>query len=119
AIRVSLDMNGSVRYEWGSIKYSTKKFIEHLKPEDKFALVIFDEQARLKMDWGNSSSRIDAVLSSVYCKGNTALWDAIWLVCTEVFKGVQEKKAVIIMSDGLDNGSSVSFSALLVVTMRY
>ncbi len=117
-IAITLDTSGSVRYEWGSIKYSTKKFIEHLKPEDKFALVTFDEQARLKMDWGNSSSRVDAVLSSVYCKGNTALWDAIWLVCTEVFKGVQEKKAMIIMSDGLDNDSSVGYSGMLDAAVR-
>jgi Ca-activated chloride channel family protein len=117
-IAIVLDTSGSVRYEWGGIKYSTKKFIEHLKPEDKFALITFDEDARLKMDWGSNPSRVDAVLSSVYCKGNTDLWDAIWLACTEVFKGVQEKKAVIIMSDGLDNGSSVSYSAMLDAAIR-
>ncbi len=99
-IAITLDTSGSVRYEWGSIKYSTKKFIEHLNPEDKFALVTFDEQARLKMDW------------------DTALWDAIWLVCTEVFKGVQEKKAMIIMSDGLDNDSSVGYSGMLDAAVR-
>ena len=47
-----------------------------------------------------------------------ALWDAIWLVCTEVFKGVQEKKAMIIMSDGLDNDSSVGYSGMLDAAVR-
>src|SRR5437867_9065217 len=72
-IAIVLDISGSVRYEWGSIKFATKKFIEHLKPEDKFALVTFNEETRLKMDWGSNPSRVDQVLTSVYCKGGTAL----------------------------------------------
>ncbi len=117
-IAVVLDTSGSVRYEWGSIKYSTKKFIEHLKAEDKFSLVTFEEDTRLKMDWGNESKRLDQVLTSVYCKGGTALWNAIYVVCTEVFKDIREKKAMIIMSDGLDNGSSVSYSEMLDAAIR-
>src|SRR5438034_5783155 len=64
-IAITLDTSGSVRYEWGSIKYATKKFIEHLTPEDKIALVNFDEQPRIKMARGNSFSRVISILSLV------------------------------------------------------
>lgn len=117
-IAIVLDISGSVRYEWGSIKLATKRFVEHLTPEDKFALVTFNEETRLKMDWDHGPSRLDAVLTSVYCKGNTNLWDAIWVVSTEVFKDIREKKAIIIMSDGLDNGSTVSYSDMLNSAVR-
>lgn len=112
-IAIVLDSSGSVRSEWGSIKYSTRKFVEHLEPEDQFALVTFNIETRLKMDWGNKSDRLDAVLTSVYCKDNTNLWDTIWVVSKEVFKDVGEKKAMIIMTDGLDNASSVSYKEAL------
>jgi Ca-activated chloride channel homolog len=117
-IAIVLDVSGSVRTEWGSIKYATKRFAEHLKPEDQFALVTFNTETRLKMDWGRLLDRIDPVLTSVYCKDNTSLWDAIWVVSGDVFKGIREKKAMIIMSDGLDNGSSVSYKEALEAAVR-
>ncbi len=117
-IAVVLDISGSVRTEWGSIKFATKKFLENLKPEDEFALVTFNTQVRLKMDWGRKFDRVDPVLTSVYCKDQTNLWDAIYLTATDVFKGIKEKKAIIIMSDGLDNNSSVSYDEALQAAIR-
>lgn len=117
-IAIVLDISGSVRSEWGSIRYATKKFIENLHKEDRFALVTFNEDTRLKMDWGQETKRLDAVLTSVYCKGYTNLWDAIYVVSNDVFEGVREKKAVIIMSDGLDTSSGVSYQAALDSAVR-
>jgi Ca-activated chloride channel homolog len=108
-IAIVLDSSGSVRREWGTIKYATKRFVENLNPEDAFSIVSFNTEIRLKMDWGRKTDRVDTVLSSIYCKDNTKLWDAIWVVCNDVFKGIREKKAIIIMSDGLDNESYVSY----------
>jgi Ca-activated chloride channel family protein len=112
-IAIVLDSSGSVRSEWGSIKYATEKFVENLKPEDQFALVTFNTETRLKMDWGRKTDRLDAVLTSVYCKDNTNLWDALWVVSNEVFRDLPEKKAMIIMTDGLDNQSSIAYKEAL------
>jgi len=104
--------------EWGTIKFSTKKFTENLKPEDQFSLVTFNTEIRLKMDWGRKTDRLDNVLGSIFCKGETNLWDAIYVVSNDVFKGVQEKKAMIIMSDGLDNNSAVAYNDALDAAIR-
>jgi Ca-activated chloride channel family protein len=112
-IALVLDASGSVVSEWGTIKYATKRFVEHLKPEDQFSLITFNNEIRLKMDWGRKTDRVDAVLTSIYCKGNTKLWDAIYVVSNDVFRGIKEKKAIIIMSDGMDNESTVSFDEAL------
>jgi VWFA-related protein len=117
-IAIVLDISGSVRTEWGTIKYATKKFAENLKPEDQFSLVTFNTETRLKMDWGRQMDRLDAVLGSVYCKDLTNLWDAIWVVSNEVFSGVKEKKAMIVMSDGLDNNSTVTYKEALDAAVR-
>jgi Ca-activated chloride channel homolog len=117
-IAIVLDVSGSVRSEWGTIKYATKKFVENLKPEDAFALVSFNSEIRLKMDWGRKTDRVDSVLTSIYCKDNTKLWDAIHIVCTDVFKGIKEKRAVIIMSDGLDNESFYTYDEALQAAIR-
>jgi Ca-activated chloride channel family protein len=117
-IAIVLDASGTVRSEWGTIKYATRRFVEHLQQEDQFALISFNNEIRLKMDWGRKTDRIDPVMTSIYCKGSTKLWDAVWIVSTDVFRGIQEKKAMIIMSDGLDNDSSVTFDEALQTAIR-
>jgi Ca-activated chloride channel family protein len=117
-IAIVLDTSESVRTEWGTIKYATKRFVENLKPEDEFSLISFNSDIRLKMDWGRNTDRVAPVLTSIYCKDNTKLWDAIWVVCNDVFKGIQEKKAMIIMSDGLDTQSTVSYDEALQAAIR-
>lgn len=112
-IALVLDSSGSVRSEWGTIKYATKRFVEHLKPEDQFSIISFNSEIRLKMDWGRKIERVDPVLTSIYCKDYTKLWDAIWITCTDVFKDVVGKRAMIIMTDGMDNESSVSYDEAL------
>jgi Ca-activated chloride channel family protein len=117
-VAIVLDISGSVRPEWGRIKFSTKKFAENLQQEDQFAIVTFNTETRLKMDWGRKLDRIDPVLSSIYCKENTHLWDTVWVVATQVFEGVTEKRAIIIMTDGLDSGSTVTYKESLDSAVR-
>ena len=117
-IAIVLDTSGSVRSEWGTIRHSTMRFTESLQPEDQFSLIAFNELTKLKMDWGMDTSPLSAVLTSIYCKGGTNLWDALWLVSTEVFQGIQEKKAIIIMSDGLDSNSGVSYGEMIESAVR-
>ena len=117
-IAIVLDISGSVRSAWGTIMHATRRFVEHLHPEDQFALLTFNTEIRLRMDWGNETDRMDAVLGSIYCKDNTKLWDAIWAISTSGFKGIEEKKAVIIMSDGMDTGSSVSYKEAVEAAER-
>ncbi len=117
-IAIVLDISGSVRGEWGTIKYATRRFVENLKPEDQYALVTFNTETRLKIDWGTKTDRLDDVLSSIYCKDNTNLWDTVYLVANDVFKGIREKKAMIIMSDGLDNNSSTPYKDALAAAVR-
>jgi VWFA-related protein len=117
-IALVLDSSGSVVSEWGTIKYATKRFLENLKPEDQFSLTSFNTEIKLRMDWGHKTDRVDPVLTSIYCKGNTKLWDAIYVVSNDVLKGIKEKKAMIIMSDGMDNESAVSYDEALQAAVR-
>jgi len=117
-IAIVLDISGSVQKEWTAIKYATRKFIENLKAEDQFALVAFNTETFLKMDWGNKTDRLDEVLTSIYCKDLTNLWDTIYVVGNDVFKGMRDKKAMIIMTDGLDNNSSMAYKEALEAAVR-
>ena len=117
-IAIVLDISQSVRSAWGTIMHATKRFVDYLHPEDQFALFTFNTDIRLKMDWGNQTDRVDDVLGSIYCKDKTKLWDTVWAVCSNGFKGIDEKKAIIIMSDGEDTESSISYKEAVEAAVR-
>jgi VWFA-related protein len=112
-IAIVLDASGSVQDEWDAIKSSTLKFAETLHPLDRFALITFNTKPSLRMDWTNQPDRLGKVLASITCEDNTNLWDAITFVADKVFAGITDKKAMILMSDGLDNGSAISYEDAL------
>ena len=113
-IAIVLDISGSVRTEWGSIKYATKKFVGASEARRPVLTDHLQHRNPVENGLGHGRfDRIDPVLTSVYCKDNTNLWDALYVVSNEVFKGIKEKKAVIIMSDGLDNNSSITYDQAL------
>ena len=117
-IAIVLDISASVNNAWGTIRYATLKFVEHLHPDDRFSLYTFNTQTRLKMDWGQKTDRMGQVLSSIYCTGNTKVWDTVWLISREGFEGIEDKKAIIIMSDGMDNRSSKTYDETLEAAVR-
>ena len=117
-IAIVLDISGSVRPEWGTIKQATKRFVEHFRPDDNFSLTIFNDEVRMIMDWGKRTDPVDAKLTSVYCKGDTKLWDAIWAVSTDAFNGIDGKKAMIIMTDGMDNQSITNYAEAVRVALE-
>jgi len=117
-VAIVLDISGSVNSAWGTIRHATRSFVEHLHPEDRFSLYTFNTQIRLKMDWGNNTDRVDEVLGSIYCTGNTKIWDTVWAVSRNAFRGDEDKKAVIMMSDGMDNRSGISYSDAVEAAVR-
>lgn len=117
-LAIVLDISGSVNTAWGTIMHATRRFVEHLHSDDRFSLYTFNTQIRLKMDWGNKTDKMEEVLGSIFCTGNTKVWDTVWAISRGAFKGIKEKKAVIIMSDGMDNRSSKSYNEAVEAAVR-
>jgi Ca-activated chloride channel family protein len=117
-IAIVLDISGTIRSAWGTVMHATRRFVENLHPEDQFSLYTFNSEIRLRMDWGRKTDRIDAVLGSIFCKDNTKLWDTVWMVSSNAYRGMKEKKAMIIMSDGMDNESYYSFEEAVEAAVR-
>ena len=98
-----IDASGSVRGEWGSIKNAARRFADQLGPEDRMAVVVFNHETRLMQDWTPTPAQVSLALDKVFPKGRTFLWDAVYVACDDLLKGVQGKKAIILLSDGFDN----------------
>ena len=106
---------------------------------DKAFVVHFDFDIELLQDLTSSRPKLEAALQKLqvaqprqmqtggsdpgqgqphYGGGGTKLYDAVFLASDEITSKVQGRKALIILSDGVDQGSKVSLSRAIEAAQR-
>ncbi|MDA2937195.1 VWA domain-containing protein [Acidobacteria bacterium AH-259-A15] len=113
-----IDISGSTREAQGHIRRAALGFAKSLGPEDRVTIVTFNDAPRLIVDWTNDIERIELALGSIYAKGYTVLNDALYVVFDDLLKEVQGKKAVIVLTDGIDNNSMVGQDEVVNLATR-
>jgi Ca-activated chloride channel homolog len=102
-----MDISGSTRSAQSEIKRAALEFAKNLSPEDKVAVVVFNFQPRLILNWSNDLAKIQNALDSVYPRGTTMLHDALFVTFDDLLKDVEGRKAVLLLTDGADTGSTI------------
>ena len=102
-----LDMSGSTKEHWKIIKKAAKKFIETLSPNTPIAVAAFTRRFMVICDFScdrkTLKERIDKTKN---LSSGTAFYDATWSTLN-LFKEVKEqRKAIVMMTDGVDNSLS-------------
>ena len=88
-------------------------FAGHLRSGDKYSAVIFAHKPIKILDWTDDLKSFQNILRNVKTFGKTALYDSMEYVIDTMFDKVQGKKAIIILSDGVDNSSSKSLARVM------
>lgn len=89
-----------------------KRFIETSDERDEYFLIGFNTRAQLLLDRTRDGDAVLNKLTFVQTKGSTALYDACYLGVEKVGRGVHQKHAVLLLSDGQDNSSRYTFNEL-------
>jgi len=102
-----LDASGSTKEHWKIIKKAAKKFIETLSPNTPIAVAAFTRRFMVICDFScdrkTLKERIDKAKN---LSSGTAFYDATWSTLN-LFKEVKEqRKAIVMMTDGVDNSLS-------------
>lgn len=113
SISIVFDTSGSMSdKKITQAKEALANFINTSKTRDEFFLIDFNSRARLLVDRTRDGDAVLNKFTFVQPKGNTALYDAVYLGVEKVMKGAHPKKIVLIISDGEDNNSRYSFREL-------
>jgi Ca-activated chloride channel homolog len=91
-----------------NIRISKNWFIRFLKnrnPQDEFFLITFNEKINLVESFTKETSELQGDIAVVKTGGWTALYDAVYRGLDKVKEGKNEKKALIVISDGEENSS--------------
>lgn len=113
-----IDASGSTRVSQGEIRRAALRFAQSLGEEDEVAVITFNYAPKLILNWTNEIDKVQLALESIYAKGSTVLNDAIYVTFDDLFRGVEGKKAVILLTDGVDTGSMVSFGESVELALR-
>ncbi|MFZ0427062.1 MAG: VWA domain-containing protein [Acidobacteriota bacterium] len=113
-----IDASGSTRFSQVDIRNAALEFVKGLGPEDQVAVITFNDQVKLILDFTSNLDDIKLALESIYAKGSTVLNDAVYVTFDDLLKNVQGKTAVILLTDGIDTGSTVSFDSAMNLALR-
>jgi Ca-activated chloride channel family protein len=129
-VALMLDASGSVVGNIDSLREAAMGFVKELGPEDKVSITEFHTDVELIQDWTSNTDDIRHAISwrfkpgRVMTKdgrssyGTTALYDAIYLAADEQLSKVDGRKAVIILTDGDDTSSKITYEQALAGIIR-
>ncbi|HYL98207.1 MAG TPA: VWA domain-containing protein [Blastocatellia bacterium] len=120
-----LDASGSVIDQLASLRDAAFEFVQHLGREDKVCVMEFHLNVELIQDWTSNQDDLQHAISWRFrpgkipkSGGNTALYDSLYLAATEQLAKVEGRKAIIMLTDGDDNSSKVTYDQALAAVVR-
>jgi Ca-activated chloride channel family protein len=73
--------------------------------DDEYFLIVFADKLKVNTDFTSDLQKLRMTLLTVQSKGSTALYDAIYAGLAKVKEGSHPRKALVVVSDGVDNRS--------------
>ncbi len=119
SVGILIDNSGSLYTDKKNlivIRESLKRALAHLckvgNPANEYFVMAFNKKPSLLQDWTSDPGSMTASLDALNFKGNTAMHDALSQAIPKVIAGRHSKHVLIVVSDGQDNGSDVSFKKI-------
>lgn len=103
-----VDLSGSTENKRDLIKKSTMHFIDAARPDDRLAIVTFSDTTNVISPLTLDREQLKASVANMIGTGGSHVWDAIKFALDSVIgsKTTERRRAVVLMSDGVDGGLS-------------
>src|ERR1017187_3769281 len=110
---IVLDLSGSMKGVLGAAKESLRALMNDANPADEAFLNAVSTRPRAYSGFTQDFDRVLSRIASEDAGGNTALFDTICASLKQLRSGVYTRKALLVISDGMDNHSRYSRQELL------
>jgi Ca-activated chloride channel family protein len=111
-LAVILDSSGSMQAAMDKVHVAAGRFVDNLGIEDRALVIDFDEKVYLLQDLTNDKDLLRRAITSTNALGGTALYDALYASFRRL-RGIEGRKAIILLTDGDDTSSKFSFKRIL------
>jgi Ca-activated chloride channel family protein len=110
---IVLDLSGSMKGVLGAAKESLRALMKDANPADEAFLNTVSTRPRAYSGFTHDFDEVLGRIAGENAGGDTALIDAIYESLQELRSGVHTRKALLVISDGMDNHSRYSREELL------
>jgi Ca-activated chloride channel homolog len=112
-----IDNSGSMKPKRLEVNAAALAFARFSNPQDQMFVVNFNEKVSFglpdQIPFTDKATQLEAALSGIAAKGQTALYDALAAALEQLKKGDRDKKVLIVISDGGDNASKHTLTQIL------
>ena len=109
-----VDNSLTLRADVDKLEAATLEFAYEIYDGDKLLVVGYDNNAEIVSDWTDDAKKIEKELKTFRKKGDPHLFDSIMAVVEDGLRPLSaQKRAVVVISDGLDRGSKIKFKEAL------
>jgi VWFA-related protein len=100
-----LDTSRSTVRKLAAIQKAAETFIKQLQPRDRVMVLTFDDRINVVSDFTGDVSALKKAVKSARTGYSTRLYDAIQFAITDKLAQVQGRKAIVVLTDGVDTAS--------------
>jgi len=99
-----VDASSSVATNIDDFRRAAEGFADRLANDDRISLIKFDDRIELLQDWTKSRFQLQRALKRIEPGMFTRFNDALLLAAREQFGTTKSRRAVIVLTDGIDSG---------------
>lgn len=108
-----LDRSGSMEEMIKPVYRAAAHVMDEGSEADEILAITFSDSAKMVSDFTSDRQVLVDALSGLNADGSTALYDAVAFGLKHINKGVHDKKVLVVITDGEDNVSRLSFDQLI------
>jgi Ca-activated chloride channel homolog len=105
SVALTLDASGSTESQLTRLKNDAMRFINLLRPDDSIAVLSFADEVTLIEPFSLYHKKNPDVVRKIRPGSLSAVYEAVWLSLEQVLKLEFGRKALVLLSDGVDNRS--------------
>lgn len=104
-VALLVDLSLSTRNKLDDIKRTAIEFVKQLQPRDKVLVVAFDEKVQFIGNFTGDQKELESSIKKLKTGYLTSIYDAIEMTIREKLMNAPGRKAMVVLSDGVDTGS--------------
>lgn len=110
----AIDTSGSMRPKLDTVVKASTNLVKASRRDDEMAVIEFKDQPELLEEFTSDTNDVVDTLNGLVASRQTAMLDALYLAADYANKeGKNRRKAVLVVTDGLDNDSFYKFGEVV------